>query len=196
MVEDGFRRRHAEPASGQMEFDDDTRNRLRAHLQGGMICPLTFWDDLLAMIVTAWAFTVDAKVAPQYVCKSILMRGDNMLAVHWVNRCSGGREPRACALMRMFGCLEMRGGWCFREKHVRGVANVLADGVSRWDRSTIAHNLRSLRPDIDWQEQRLGKAGEDFSTDILASSTSEFQLRARLGARTSLVAGLGVRFAG
>ena len=79
---------------------------------------------------------------------------------------------------------------------MRGVANVLADGVSRWDRSTIAHNLRSLRPDIDWQEQRLGKAGEDFSTDILASSTSEFQLRARLGARTSLVAGLGVRFAG
>ena len=98
--------------------------------------------------------------------------------------------------MRMLGCLEMRCGWCFRAKHVRGVANVLADGVSRWDRSTIAPNLCALRPDIDWQEQRLGKAGADLCTDILASSTSVAQLRARLGARTSLVAGLGAHFAG
>ena len=90
VVEDGFRRRHAEPASGQMEFDDDTRNRLRAHVQGGMIYPLTFWDYLLAMIITAWVFKVDAKAAPQYVGESIQLRGDNMSAVHWVNRCRGG----------------------------------------------------------------------------------------------------------
>ena len=98
--------------------------------------------------------------------------------------------------MRMLGCLKMRIGWCFREKHVRGVANVMADGVSRWDRSTIAHNLRSFRPDVDWQEQRLGKAGAPICTHILAASTSEVQLRGRLGARTSVVAGLGVRLAG
>ena len=176
----------------RIDFDDDTRNRLRAHVQGRDDNVL----ELLAMIVTAWAFTVDAKVAPQYVGESILIRGDNISAVYWVNRCRGGRKPRAGALMRMLGCLEMRSNWCFRAKHVRGVTNVLADGVSRWDRSTIAHNLRSLRPDIDWQEQRLCKAGADLCTNILASSTSEVQSRARLGARTSLVAGLGVRFAG
>ena len=38
--------------------------------------------ELLAMTVTVWAFTVDAIVAPQYVGKSILTRGDNMSAVH------------------------------------------------------------------------------------------------------------------
>ena len=147
------------------------------------------------MVVTAWAFTVEAKSAPQYVGESILKRGDNKSAVHWVNRCRGGREPRAGALMRILGCLEMRSGWCFRAKHVRGVANVLADGVSRQDRPTIAPNLHALRPDIEWQEKRLGEAGVDLCTDILASSTSGSQFRA-LGVRTSLVADLGVRFAG
>ena len=148
------------------------------------------------MVVTAWAFTQEAQTAPQYVSESILRRGDNMSAIHWVSRCRGGREPRAGALMRILGCLEMRSGWCFRAKHVRGVANVLADGVSRWDRPTIAPRLHALRPDTNWQEQRLGEAGADLCTDILASSTSGAQLRARLGVRTSLVADLGVRFAG
>ena len=73
---------------------------------------------------------------------------------------------------------------------------VLADGVSRWDRFIVAHNLRSLRPDIDGQEPRLGNAGADLCTDSVASSTSGVQLRARLGASTIIAAGLGVRFAG
>ena len=77
-----------------------------------------------------------------------------------------------------------------------GAANVLADGVSRWDRSTIAPNLCALRPDVDWQEQRLGKAGAGLCIGILSSSTSEGQLGTRLGARTRLVSDLGVRFAG
>ena len=179
----------------RINFDEDTQNRLRSHVQGRDDLSINVLE-LLAMVVTAWAFTVEARVAPQYVGESILMRGDNMSAVHWVNRCRGGREPRAGALMRILGCLEMRSGWCFRAKHVRGIANVLADGISRWDRPTIAPNLHALRPDIDWQEQHLGEAGADLCTDILASSTSVAQLRARLGVRTSLVADLGVRFAG
>ena len=71
-----------------MDFDDDTRNRLRAHVQGRDDLSINVLE-LLAMIVMAWAFTVDAKVAPQYVGESILMRGDNISAVHWVNRCTG-----------------------------------------------------------------------------------------------------------
>ena len=178
-----------------MDFNYDTQDRLRAHMQGRDDSSINVLE-LLAMVVTAWAFTVEAKSAPQYAGESIPVRGDNMSAVHWVNRCRGGREPRAGALMRILGCLEKHSGWCFRAKHVRGVANVLADGVSRWDRPTIAANLLALRPDIDWQEQRLGEAGADLCTDILASSTSGAQLRARLGVRTSLVADLGARFAG
>ena len=181
--------------SWKVDFDDNTRKCLRVHVQGRHDVSINVLK-LLAMIVTAWVFTVPAKIEPQYVGESILMRGDNMSAVHWVNGCRGGREPRAGILMRLLGYLEMHSGWCFRTKHVRGVANVLADGVSCWDRFTIAPNLRALRPDIDWQEQRLGKAGADLCADISAPSTSEGKLRARLGARTSLVAGLGVRVAG
>ena len=32
--------------------------------------------------------------------------------------------------MPVLGCLEMRNGLNFRAKHVRGVANTLADGIS------------------------------------------------------------------
>ena len=119
-----------------------------------------------------------------------------MSAIRWVNRCRGGREPRAGGFMRMLGCLEMRSGWCFRAKQVRGVANVLVDGVSRWDRPTIAANLCASRSDIHWQEQLLGARGANLCIDILAASTSEAQLRARLSARTSLVAGRGEKLAG
>ena len=179
----------------RVEFDSDTRSRLRSRVQE--------WDDLsinvlelLAMVVMAKAFTVHAKKVPRYIGECILMRGDTMSAIHWVNRCRGGREPRAGALMRMLGCLEMRSGWCFRAKHVRGVANVLADVVSRWGHPTIAANLFAFRPDINWQEQRVGARGANLCTDILTISTSDAQLRARLSARTSLVAGLGENFAG
>ena len=72
----------------RVEFDSDTRSRLRSRVQE--------WDDLsinvlelLAMVVTAWAFTVHAKGVPRFVGECILMRGDNMSAIHWVNRCRG-----------------------------------------------------------------------------------------------------------
>ena len=104
-----------------MDFNYDTQDRLRSHVQGRDNLSIDVLE-LLAMVVTAWAFTVKAKAAPQYAGESILMWGDNVSAVHWVNRCQGGREPRAGALMRILGCLEMHSGWCFRAKHVRCVA--------------------------------------------------------------------------
>ena len=99
-------------------------------------------------------------------------------------------------MMRMMGCLEMRSGWCFRAKHVKGVANTLADGISRWDRDSISAKLTAFRPDANWQEKILGEAGIGLITDVVASSTSADQLRTRLGERTSRVADLGTSFAG
>lgn len=116
--------------------------------------------------------------------------------MHRVNRCRGDREPRSGAVMRIMGCLEMGSGWCFREKHVKGVANTLADGISRWDRSFIPANLHAFRPDVNWQEQNLGGEGTERITDVGASSTSADQLRFRLGKRTSRVADLGTSLAG
>ena len=42
--------------------------------------------ELLGMVVTAWALTVYAGARPEYPGQSILMRRDNMSAVHWVRQ--------------------------------------------------------------------------------------------------------------
>ena len=108
--------------------------------------------ELLGMVVTAWALIVHAGARPEYPGQSILMRGDNMSAVHWVDKCRGARKPRSGALMRMLGCLEMRNEWRFRAKHIKGVA----DGISKWKHDEITLNLDSYQPDTRWQEQHLG----------------------------------------
>ena len=112
----------------------------------------------------------DAKT--EYDRQSILMRGDNQSAIHWIDQCRGGREPRSEALMRMLRCLEVRSGWCLLAGHVKGVKNALAEGISRWDRASIPSALRNCRLDIAWQEQDLGPAGASLCAGILASSTS------------------------
>lgn len=99
--------------------------------------------ELLGMVLTAWAFTVHAGERPEFPGQSVLMKGDNMSAVHWVNMCRGAREPRSGALMRMMGCLEMRNGWLFRANHPKGLANTLVDGISRWKYDEITAYLRS-----------------------------------------------------
>ena len=177
------------------DFDENVRARVRPKVFGRDDLSINFLE-LLAMTVTAWAFTVQAATPPDYPGASILMRGNNSSGVYWVNRCRGSREPRSDAVMRMIGCLEMRSGWCFRAKHVKGVANTLADGISRWERDSISAKLTAFRPDVNWQEQILGEAGTGLITDVVASSASADQLRPRLGERTSRVADLGTSFAG
>ena len=98
--------------------------------------------------------------------------------------------------MRMMGVLEMRNDWRFRAKHIKGVANTLADGISRWDRADIASTLHSFRPDICWEGQRLGQEALDLTFGVLAPSSSESQLRLRQNELTRWVSGLGVSFAG
>ena len=116
--------------------------------------------ELLGMVVTAWASTVHAGARPEYPGQSILMRGDNMSAVHWVNKCRGARKPRSGALMRMLGCLEMRNEWRFRAKHIKGVA----DGISRWKHDEIAPYLRFIpaRHSLAGTAPRIGSVGPHF----------------------------------
>ena len=174
----------------RMDFDEGVRRRLRQRVCGRDDLSINVLE-LLGMVVTAWAFVVHAGAKPEYDRQSILMRGDNQSAIHWINQCRAGREPRSGALMRMLGWLEVRSGWCFRARHVKGVKNTLADGISRWDRASIPSALRNCRPDIAWQEQDLGQAGAGLCTGILASSTSGSQLRARLNALMAQASGLG-----
>ena len=65
----------------------------------------------------------------------------------------------------MLGFLEMRSGWCFRAKHVKDVANTLADGISRWERENVNRHLREYHPDINWQ-QDLGLTGRDLHIGV------------------------------
>ena len=60
----------------------------------------------------------------------IVMRGDNVAAVTWVNRCGGARDKRACLLMRMLGHLEIKGGWSHDAKNILGVQNTLAGYIA------------------------------------------------------------------
>ena len=172
------------------DIDENVRARVRPKVFGRDDLSISLLE-LLAMTVTAWAFTVQTATRPDYSGASILMRGDKRSDVHWVNRCRGSREPWSGAVMRMMDCLEMRSGWHFRAKHVKGMANTLADGLSRWDMTPFPPNSPHSA-DVNWQEQILGKAGIGLITDVVASSTSAVHLRTRLGERTSRVADLGI----
>lgn len=48
-------------------------------------------------------------------------------------------EPWGDAVLRVLGCLEMGSGWCFKAKHVAGLDNILADGISRWNLAHLCH---------------------------------------------------------
>ena len=124
----------------RVDFDEDVRNRLcqKVEVRDNLSINVL---EVLGMVVTAWAFIVLGANTPQHARQTILMRGDNIPAVHWVNHCRGGVEPRSGTLMRILGCLEIGSGWCFQAKHVKGAANTLADGISRWDRSSIPSAL-------------------------------------------------------
>ena len=92
------------------DFDENVRARVRPKVFGRDDLSTNLLE-LLAMTVTAWAFTVQAVTPPDYPGASILMRGDKRSGVHWVNRCRGGREPRSGAVRRMMGGLSRNAQW-------------------------------------------------------------------------------------
>ena len=47
--------------------------------------------ELLGMDAMALAFIILGENTPQYPRETIMMRGDNMSAFHWVNHCRGGK---------------------------------------------------------------------------------------------------------
>ena len=104
--------------------------------------------ELLGIVVSAWVLVSPCAERPSATGDCVLLRGDNEAVSAWVRRCRGGNEPRSGGLMRLLGALELFSGWHFDAKHARGVFNVAADGISRWDRDRVLHNLHSVRPDI------------------------------------------------
>ena len=93
---------------------------------------------------------------------------------------SGGLKPHSGALMRLLDVLEVSSGWHFEASHARGVHDVAADGISRWDRGSVLDNLRAVRPNIPWQIRDLGTIDMSLCTSVLASDSCETPLQPRL----------------
>ena len=62
--------------------------------------------------------------------------------------------------------LEITSGWSHDAKHIPGVQNVVADGISKWPNKKIARNLQTLTQG-EWREQSIGKSGGEFLETIL-----------------------------
>ena len=125
----------------------------------GMDCISINVLELLGMVVSAWVLMSSCAERPSATGDCVLLCRDNDAAVQWVRRCRGGTEPRSGALMRLLGVLELSSGWHFDAKHVRGIFNVAADGISRMHRASVLLNLRSVCPDVPWQVRDLGPSG-------------------------------------
>ena len=125
--------------------------------------------ELLGMVISAWVPVSSCSERPSAMGDCVLLRGNNEAAVQWVRRRRGGKEPRSGAFMRLLGVLELSSGWHFDAKHVRGIFNVAADGVSRWDGSSVLLNLRSVRPDVPWQARDFWDVRTSLFTSVLAS---------------------------
>ena len=99
---------------------------------------------LTGMMVSAFVTQIMENDRPEYAGDIVLLRGDNFSAVSWLNRCDGARGKRAVlVMMRIMGRLEITCGWSHKAKHIPGVLNVVADGISRWQPNQIAEKLRS-----------------------------------------------------
>ena len=69
----------------RIDFTEDIRTRLRKRVCSRDDLSMNVFE-LLGMVVTASAMTVHAGARPEYLGQSMLMRRDNMSAVHWVRQ--------------------------------------------------------------------------------------------------------------
>ena len=95
--------------------------------------------ELMGMVMTAYVMIVIRRDRLTKEEESVLMRGDSSSTGQWVINCGGGEgEERSGGRMRIMEVLEKIGGWSFQAKHVRGVENVLAGGITRWKKNEIS----------------------------------------------------------
>ena len=111
--------------------------------------------ELCGMTITAFVVQILLADRPTTEGESVMMRGDNVSTVSWVNRYGGSRDRRAGILMRMVGRMEIGSGWCQVAKHIPGVENRLADGISRWTEEEIHNNVNRLTEEQGWKRQEL-----------------------------------------
>ena len=74
----------------------------------GTTCLMNFLG-MFGIVVAAWAFMVlvGSKV-PQHARETVLMRGDDVLAVHWAGHCQGGERAAVRHVYANIGVLRDR----------------------------------------------------------------------------------------
>ena len=108
--------------------------------------------EVLGMVVTAWVLIelvgdrADVKWVP------IMMPGDNTQQYLGYLDAGGARDK----LMRMSGCLKIKGGWNHVAKHIPGVRFTLAVGISRWPCVILEDKVGDLTNSDDRSEQDIG----------------------------------------
>ena len=123
--------------------------------------------ELIGMMMSAFVMQITENDRPECARDTVLLRGDNVSAVSWLNRCDGARDKRAALVMRIMGRLEITCGWSHEAKHIPSVLNVLADGISRWQTDRIAEKLRSHVNEGDWRQVPLGQNSLEFVSILL-----------------------------
>ena len=120
--------------------------------------------------MTAWVVQMIVGDRPQTAGDAVLLRGDNVSAVSGVNKCGGAKDRRAGLLMRLLGRMEITGGWCHIAKHIPGLDNTLADGISRWPEDKVHENGTILTNDDGWKEENIQAHGRKIFSLLLQTS--------------------------
>ena len=137
-------------------LDPQLSSEMKRKAQARESCAITInLLELCGMVITAFVVQLLLGDRPTTEGESIMMRGDNMSAVSWVNRCGGSRDRRAGILMRLLGRMEITSGWCHVAKHIPGVDNRLADGISRWPEKEVQKNVSRLTQEQGWTRQEI-----------------------------------------
>ena len=83
------------------------------------------------MVMTAYATQVIPHDRPDMQGYPVLLKGDNVAAVSWINQRGGSYTHRAPLTKRLLGRLEITSGWSHDTRHIPGVQNVVVGGISR-----------------------------------------------------------------
>ena len=136
--------------------------------------------ELIGIMMSAFVMPMTENDRPEYAGDTVLLRGDNVSAVSWLNRCGDARDKRAALVMRIMRRLEVTSGWSHKAKHIPGILNVIADGIPRRQPDQIAEKLRSHVNEGDWRQVPLGQNSLEFLSILLQPAFSKESVDERL----------------
>lgn len=113
------------------------------------------------------------------------MRGDDVSAVQWVNRCGGGlrTDGPGCSWDCLVAWKSRAGGATSQNTSQDAKTRYVADGISRWSSEEVDNNVRKLIKYDAWKSQDIGTNGKEIFELSFARETAE-QADGRAGVGT------------